>query len=186
MAKSHLVPLLLAAKTIFLARPSYLTSKHVVSIPCDFCPWLLLLLKINAPKSVLTSCWQCYRLSMCLTVINSNKQRWCLLTQTVLVKLSSQFSGGKHFWASWILLYLLGFPGCNKLSNLAVFSYSGWVGEYVLSLNSQVPASQTGVSHLRRKQRWDGICIAQDSLAHCIFLYQQVYSTTEMKPLFLE
>lgn len=156
MAKSHLVPLLLAAKTIFLARPPYLTSKLVISISCDFCPWLVLILKINAPKSVLTSCWQCYRLSMCLTVINSNKQRWCLLTQTVLVKLSSQFSGGKHFWAGWILLYLLGFPGCNKLSNLAVFLYPGWVGSYVLSLNSQVLASQTGVSHLKRKQRWDG------------------------------
>ena len=56
MAKSQLVPLLLAAETFSEPGPCCLTPKHVVSIPWDFYPRRLLLLKINTPKSALTSC----------------------------------------------------------------------------------------------------------------------------------
>lgn len=47
-------PLLLAANTS-LARHSCLTPKHVVSIPWDSCPQLLLLLKINTPQICLNN-----------------------------------------------------------------------------------------------------------------------------------
>ena len=50
------VTLLLAAETFSEPGPCCLTPKHVVSIPWDFYPRRLLLLKINTPKSALTSC----------------------------------------------------------------------------------------------------------------------------------
>lgn len=132
MAKSQLVSLLLAAKTFSLAGPSCLTPKNVISIPWDFCPRFLLLLKTNTPKSALTVCWQCYRVLMCLSAIDRVINRdnvsgtGCGGGRTVLVNLSSRFSGDKHFWASWLLFYLLDFSGCNKLGNLPVLLWPGW------------------------------------------------------------
>lgn len=84
MAKSQLAPLLLAAKIFSLARPSHLTPKHVVSIPWDFCPRLLLFLKTNTPKSTLRNCWQCSQQSINGSHCHRQRdnQRLRLLAQT--------------------------------------------------------------------------------------------------------